>query len=134
VEEQLRSGAAGRDRLLRDPSLAPSLREQLANVPSRALNEPDVTDTVVRLFRGSVMAKESALVNIATTQVLERIHTQVLAYGDQLVAEIERGTKQAFAVSITAMMSRALWIVVAGAILIVLLPEIPMRGREVSRD
>jgi hypothetical protein len=128
VEGELRKGEEGRDRLLRDPLLSGSVREQLANVPSRAFNDPAVADTVVRLFRGSIMAKEAAMVAAATTETLERVHKAMTAYGDQLVRQIDRGTKDAFAVSIAQMLSRALWIVVLGVILILFIPEIPMRS------
>jgi EmrB/QacA subfamily drug resistance transporter len=127
VEAELRAGAEGRDRLLKDPLLSASVKEQLANVPARALQDPDVTNTIVRLFRGSIMAKETAMVEEATNDTLARLRKAMNAYGDRLVAQIERGTKEAFATSIAGMLRRALWIVVAGAILILLIPEIPMR-------
>lgn len=128
VEAELRTGEAGRDRLLNDPLLGGSVKEQLANVPARALNAPEAADTVVRLFRGSIMAKETAMVELATTETLARLHQAMLGYGEQLVKQIERGTKDAFATSIAHMMSRALWIVVAGVFLILLIPEIPLRS------
>jgi EmrB/QacA subfamily drug resistance transporter len=128
VEQELRSGEVGRDRLLQDPSLAASVKEQLANVPPRALRDPDVAGTVVRLFRDSIMAKENAMVASATTAALEQLRKAMAVYGDQLVNQIEAGTKAAFATSITHMLSRALWIVIAGLLLILLIPEIPMRS------
>ncbi len=128
IEAELRAGDAGRDRLLRDPLLGEAVKEQLANVPVRALNDPEVAETVVRLFRGSIMAKEPAMVESATNETLERLHTAMRAYGNQLVGQIERGTKVAFATSIAEMLGRALWIVIAGVLLIVLIPEIPMRS------
>lgn len=127
VEAELRSGETGRDRLLRDPLLANSVKEQLANVPARALDDPEVTDTVVRLFRGSIMATETAMVEIATNEMLEGLREAMSDYGDALVTRIESGTKQAFATSIADMLSRALWIVVLGVVLIAFIPEIPMR-------
>jgi EmrB/QacA subfamily drug resistance transporter len=127
IEAQLRNGEDGRNRLLRDPTLGDSFKEQLANVPTRALRDPEVLDTLVGLFRGSIMAKETAAVQAATTEVLERLHKAMRAYGQQLAKQIETGTKEALAVSIAQMMSRALWIVIAGAVLILFIPEIPMR-------
>jgi hypothetical protein len=86
-----------------------------------------VTDTVVRLFRGSIMATETAMVEIATTEMLEGLREGMSDYGDALVTRIESGTRQAFATSIADMLSRALWIVVLGVVLIAFVPEIPMR-------
>jgi EmrB/QacA subfamily drug resistance transporter len=128
VEAELRNGEAGRDRLLQDPLLAATVKEQLANIPDRALRDPEVSSTVVRLFRGSIMAKENAMVESATTETLSRMQTALSAYSEQLVKRIERGSKEAFAASITHMLSRALWIVVFGVILILFIPEIPMRS------
>ena len=130
VEEELRSGEAGRDRLLQDPMLADSVKEQLANVPARALRDPEVVQTVVRLFRDSIMSKEDAMVVSATNAALTQIHNGLGVYADQLTKQIERGTKEAFATSIAHMLSRALWIVVAGVLLIFLIPEIPMRSAQ----
>lgn len=127
VEQELRSGEAGRDRLLQDPLLADSVKEQLANVPARALRDPEVANTVVRLFRDSIMAKENGMVVSATNAALEQIQKGMAAYADQLTKQIESGTKEAFAKSITHMLSRALWIVIAGVLLILLIPEVPLR-------
>lgn len=128
VEQELRSGEAGRDRLLQDPLLAASVKEQLANVPARALRDPEVANTVVRLFRTSIMAKEDGMVVSATNAALEQIHKGMAVYADELTQQIEAGTKEAFATSIAHMLSRALWIVIAGVLLILLIPEIPLRA------
>jgi EmrB/QacA subfamily drug resistance transporter len=128
VEQQLRSGSTGRDRLLQDPLLSAQLKEQLANVPERALRDPEVARTVIRLFRDSIMSKEDAMVASATTAALEQIRKGMVVYGDQLTKQIEKGTKEAFATSITEMLGRSLWIVIAGVVLILFIPEIPMRS------
>jgi EmrB/QacA subfamily drug resistance transporter len=132
IEAELRAGEEGRQRLLQDPQLAASLKEQVANIPSRALRDPEVVDTLVRLFRGSVMAKEGAMVERATNEALERLRKAMDTYGEQLIERIERGTKEAFATSIAEMMSRALWIVVAGVALILFIPEIPLRATQLK--
>jgi EmrB/QacA subfamily drug resistance transporter len=128
VETELRMGEQGRDRLLQDPLLAPSVKEQLANIPSRALRDPEVVGTVVQLFRGSIMAKEDAMVESAIAETLQMLRKELTDYGNQLVRQIERGTKEAFATSISRMLGGALWIIVAGVILILFIPEIPMRS------
>jgi EmrB/QacA subfamily drug resistance transporter len=128
VEQELRTGEAGRDRLLQDPLIAATLKEQLANVPARALRDPEVVETVVRLFRDSIMAKEEAMVARATSAALQQIRKGMDAIAAQLTTQIEAGTKTAFANSITHMLERALWIVIAGVLLILLIPEIPMRS------
>lgn len=134
IEAELRTGEEGRERLLRDPQLAPSLKEQVANIPPRALRDPDALETLVRLFRGSVLAKEDALAEGAANEALERLRKAMDTYGEQLVERIERGTKEAFSASITEMMSRALWIVFAGVALILFIPEIPLRATQLKSN
>ena len=128
LEAQLSEGEDGRDRLLKDPLLGNSIKEQLANVPPRALQDPEAMRTVVRLFRASIMAREDAMVSGAIQAALAQIHTGMQTYATQLVQQIDSGTKEAFADSITHMLDRALWIVVAGVLLILLIPEIPLRS------
>lgn len=134
VEAELRTGEEGRERLLQDPQLAPSLKEQVANIPPRALRNAEALDTIVRLFRGSIMAKESAMVERETTETLEGLRNAMDAYGEQLVQRIDRGTKEAFSISIAEMMSRALWIVFAGVALILFIPEIPLRSTQIKES
>ena len=74
------------------------------------------------------LAKENGMVVSATNAALEQIHKGMATYADQLTKQIESGTKEAFAKSIAHMLSRALWIVIAGVLLILLIPEVPLRA------
>jgi hypothetical protein len=49
-------------------------------------------------------------------------------YSGQLVHRIQDGTKQAFSASITQMLGNALWIIIAGVLIVFFIPELPLRS------
>ena len=130
VEAELRKGEDGRERLLQDSALPESLKEQIANVPERALHDAELTDGVARLFRDSILAQESSLVTTATQQSLQSVRAAMTDYGAQLVSETRSGMTVAFAASIAQMLSRALWIVALGVLIIMFIPELPLRSHQ----
>ncbi len=128
LEAGLREGVAGRERLLADREIAPTLKRHLANLPERALRNGESLDGVLPLFRASIMAQEDSRVAAATSQALVTIKAAMASYGSNLAAQIGHGMKEAFSESITHMLSRALWIVILGALLILFIPELPLRS------
>ena len=126
---ELKSGEDGRDRLLEDPNLSAPLKQQLANIPSRAWNEPQVIAGVAALFRDSLLATEDALVAKRAQHALQMVKAGMAAYATQLVAKIDRGMKLAFAAAITHMMERALWIVGLALLVVLFIPELPLRSK-----
>jgi hypothetical protein len=126
---ELKSGAEGRDRLLQDPTVSPTLKLQLANIPSRAWKEPEVIDGVAVLFRDSLLATEDALVAQRADRALARVKAGVAAYSAKLVKDIDRGVKVAFAASIAHMLERALWIVALALFVVLFVPELPLRSK-----
>jgi EmrB/QacA subfamily drug resistance transporter len=129
VVAELNNGEPGRERLLNDPALSAATRQQLADIPVRALRDPQVIAGVAALFRNSIVAQEDVKVAAATQQALQLILAGISDYAKQMVGQIERGTKEAFSISITEMMGRALWIVLLGLLVIFFIPEIPLRSR-----
>lgn len=128
VEAGLRDGVAGRERLLADPQLTPALKRHLANLPERALRNGESLEGVVPLFRASILSQEDARVASATSQALSTIRSAMERYGTNLAMQISQGMKEAFSASVAHMLSRALWIVVLGAFLILFIPELPLRS------
>jgi EmrB/QacA subfamily drug resistance transporter len=126
---ELNQGESGREHLLNDPALSAATRQQLADIPARAWRDPPVIASVAVLFRNSIVAQEDSQVAAATQQALQAVRTAIAAYAQQMVEQIDRGTKQAFAISITTMMSCALWIVALGVLVIFFIPEVPLRSR-----
>jgi EmrB/QacA subfamily drug resistance transporter len=129
VAAELRSGEAGREHLMRDPSLSAATKEQLANIPSRALRDPQLAVGVAALFRDSMLAQEDALIAVATQQSLQSVRGSMAAYEQRMVEQIQHGTRAAFSVSVIDMMRRALWIVVLGFLVTLFVPEEPLRSR-----
>ncbi|MFL6575465.1 MAG: MDR family MFS transporter, partial [Povalibacter sp.] len=132
VEQGIRQGPDGRDALAQDPGLSDTLKHQLANVPSRAFRDPELTQGVVNLFRASVLAQEDAMVALETQRAVREARTVLDAYAIELSTQVHEGMKQTFAASIALMLSRALWIVAIGVLLILMIPELPLRSRQTA--
>lgn len=126
---ELKSGEEGRDRLLQDPSLSTPLKRQLANIPSRAWNDPEVVTGVTALFRDSLLATENALVAYRAERALAAVKAGMTAYSAKLVENIHRGVRVAFGASIAHMLERALWIVGLALLVVLFIPELPLRSR-----
>jgi hypothetical protein len=129
VESELRSGEEGRARLLQDPNLPAGVKQQLADIPLRALREPELVAGVAKLFRDAILAKEDAMVAAGVKQTLLTVRVAMTSYGKQLVDRIQRGVKVAFATSIVHMLERALWIVGLAVLVVFFIPEVPLRSR-----
>lgn len=127
--KELESGEAGRDRLLQDPMLSASMKQQLANIPSRAWKEPEVIHGVATLFRNSLLATENAIVTKRVQKALQTVKMGMGVYAAQLVQNIHRGMKVAFAAAITHMLDRALWIVALAVLVVLFIPELPLRAK-----
>jgi EmrB/QacA subfamily drug resistance transporter len=129
VESELKTGEEGRERLLQDPDLPAGVKKQLADIPVRALREPELLAGVARLFREAILSKEDVLVAMTVQQSLMQVRAALSIYGNQLVERIRRGVKVAFATSITHMLERSLWIVGLAVVIVLFVPELPLRSR-----
>jgi EmrB/QacA subfamily drug resistance transporter len=129
LEHELESGEEGRARLLHDPELPAGLKQQIADIPVRALREPELVASVSKLFRDAILAKEDKLVAVTVQQSLLTVRAAMSIYGKQLVERIQRGMKVAFATSIVHMLERALWIVGLAVLIVLFIPEVPLRAR-----
>jgi EmrB/QacA subfamily drug resistance transporter len=126
---ELKSGTDGRDRLLDDADLSPAMKQQLANIPSRAWSEPNVIAGVAVLFRDSLLATENAIVAKRAQQALQMVKAGMTMYANKLVSDIQRGVKEAFAGAIAHMLERALWIVGLALLVVLFIPELPLRAK-----
>jgi EmrB/QacA subfamily drug resistance transporter len=129
VESELKTGEAGRDHLLQDRELPASVKQHLADIPLRALREPELLAGIAKLFRDAILAREDAIVATTVQQSLLTVRTAMTLYGKQLVERIQRGMKVAFATSIVHMLERALWIVGLAVAIVLFIPEVPLRSR-----
>lgn len=129
IVAELESGESGRDRLLQDPTLSAPLKQQLANIPSRAWTEPEVMHGVATLFRDSLLATENTIVATRAQKALQAVKMGMTLYATQLVQNIHRGMKVAFAAAITHMLDRALWIIAVAILVVLFIPELPLRSK-----
>jgi hypothetical protein len=133
VETELRVGDEGRMRLLADERLSLQLRLQLAELPGRALRDPEALARVAELVRESIMAQQPARVTEATENSLAMIKAGLQIYASQLVVQVQSGIRTAFSTAITSMLGQALWIVALGVLIILFIPELPLRSRAETR-
>jgi EmrB/QacA subfamily drug resistance transporter len=131
---ELKSGEDGRDRLLQDPELSTPLKRQLANIPSRAWSDPQVITGVATLFRDSLLATENALVAQRADRALAKVKAGMTKYADKLVNDVHRGVRLAFAESISHMLQRALWIVGLALLVVLFIPELPLRSKAQANE
>jgi EmrB/QacA subfamily drug resistance transporter len=132
VEAGLRQGPEAREALLQDPELSPTLRQQLSNVPSRAFQDKELTRGVVDLFRDSILAQEDTMVAREVKRSVDQARAELDRYAVELSRQVHEGMKQAFAASIALMLKRAAWIVALGALLIFMIPELPLRSHHAA--
>jgi EmrB/QacA subfamily drug resistance transporter len=130
VEARLLEGESGRDALLADDELPSFLKTHLANLPERALRSTESMQSVIPMFRASILSQEDAKVDNAIRQTLTTVRTAMTAYSNTLVEQVSEGTKAAFSGSITHMFGRALWIIILGVLIMAFIPELPLRGRQ----
>jgi hypothetical protein len=134
VESELRAGDEGRMRVLADEGLSLQLRLQLAALPGRALRDPEALTRVAELVREQIMAQQQARVMATTERTLQMIQAGLQGQGRQLVTQMQGGIKKAFSAAITSMLGYALWIVALGVLIILFIPELPLRSHEAQAD
>jgi EmrB/QacA subfamily drug resistance transporter len=127
VEEGLSGGVAGREAVLSDQQLSETLRRQLAKVPDRAFAQPDLIAGVIQLFRRSILAQEDGLVQIRTREAVSDARAALDRYESDLAKQVEEGTKRTFATSVASLLVCIAWIVALGALLICVVPSLPLR-------
>jgi EmrB/QacA subfamily drug resistance transporter len=132
VEAELKAGETGRDRLLRDPELPPGVKQQLANIPARAFGDGELMEGVANLFRDAILAKESSIAAASIQQTVLAARAAMTVYANQLIERTQRGMKIAFATAIVHMLERARWIVALAVIVVLFIPELPLRSRSQS--
>jgi hypothetical protein len=69
-----------------------------------------------------------AISAVTAERQLELARTTLPIYSAELVERIQYGTKQAFSASITQMLGSALWIVITGVMIVLFIPELPLRS------
>lgn len=78
-------------------------------------------------------ALDQTIVSTAMPRIIEQsllmVRAGMNAYAAELVERIQRGMKVAFATSIVHMLERALWIIGLAVLIVLFIPEVPLRSR-----
>ena len=129
IEQGLLHGEAGRSALLADPGVPEGLRAELAEVPTRALQNPDAMKGVVARYRETILGQEAGLAAAAQAQRLAAVRASLAEQGRDLAARIDAGTRAAFSTSIVNTFVVGLFIVLGALLLAGLIPELPLKTR-----
>ncbi len=129
VEQGLKGGEAGVTALLARQDIPADLRGEIANVPTRALQDPKSLTGLIERYRESILGTEEALVQAATAEKLDAVRLGLELEGRELAKRIDRGTKEAFADSITHTFMACIAIVVIALLIALMIPELPLRSR-----
>jgi hypothetical protein len=62
-------------------------------------------------------------------QALQTVKAGMATYANKLVDDIQRGVKVAFASAISLMLQRAVWIVGLALLVVLFIPELPLRAK-----
>lgn len=132
IEQGLAAGEKGVTALLAREDIPADLRTELANIPTRALQDPTSLKGIAAGYRESITGNELPLVEAATTARLADIRQQLTIQGEELAARIDRGTKESFAHSIAATFTVCIGIVLFALMVVLFIPELPLASRTVE--
>jgi hypothetical protein len=113
--------------LLDDPKLPPTLRDQLGRIPPAALADPRAVKGILAGLKQGMDAQEPGLVAQATQGALTQIKSSLDTEASTLAAEVTSALRKAFTEAVRRVYFWGLFVVAAGFIVTLLLPEIELR-------
>jgi hypothetical protein len=134
VRRQLQGGEAGRAALLADPTVPDGLKAQFAALPQRALADRQAMASLSTRYRETILAQEPALVSATIATRVTGVRSAMEVASEDLVERTRRGTKAAFAHSVASTLAAAIWLIVLGLLIMMLIPEIPLRTRSLMDE
>ncbi len=134
VEKGLLNGEAGRTALLEDATIPDDLKSQVAAVPERAMADRQAMSSLAARYRETILAQEPALVSATIDTRVAEVRAELKTASDQYIERIRRGTKEAFAHSVASTLAAAIVLIVLGLLIIMLIPEIPLRTRSLMEE
>ena len=96
-----------------------------AAAAAEVLSDRQMPETVKEPLRAGAAHAASAG---EVARRLEAARASLNIAAEQLIEQIQQGTKQAFSSAITAMLGSALWIVILGVLIVLFIPELPLRS------
>ncbi len=133
VADGLKRGEAGRAALL-DSSLPAALKDQLRAIPADDLKGATKSAAVAEHFRELILADEKAEADKSVAGVLAFIKSAMQKQGDELANTVEKGVKEGFSISITALFSTALWIIMIAFVTTFFIPVLPLRNTTPAQE
>jgi hypothetical protein len=133
VADALKKGEAGRAALL-DESLPAALKEQIQAIPADDLKGAVKAAAVAAHFHDIVLADERAEADKAVTGILGLIKSTLQKRGDELAADVEKGVKEGFSISITSLFGTALWIIMFAFATTWFIPVLPLRHTSPAQE
>jgi hypothetical protein len=133
VADGLKRGEAGRAALL-ESSLPAALKDQIRAIPADDLKGVAKSAAVAEHFREMILADEKAEADKSVAAVLAFIKPAMQKQGDELADTIEKGVKEGFSVSITALFGTALWIILVAFVTTFFIPVLPLRHTTPAED
>lgn len=127
VAALLKTGEPGRQALLKS-ELPADLKAQLRALPAQALNTPQAAQATAAQIQQGILAQEDAAVQQTRQTVLAELKTKLDEQATTLGEQVTTGLKEGFTASMTRMFGTSLWFIVAGFLVVLFIPVIPMRG------
>ena len=127
IRKALSTGEAGRNALVQNAQTPAALKTQLQAIPAQAFATPQSSAAVAQQVSQGVLAQEDAAYAQARTQALSTLKTK---FDDQAVTlgkQVGTGLKEGFTASMTKMFGSAIWFALAGFLITLLIPVIPLR-------
>ncbi|GAA5512611.1 putative multidrug resistance protein MdtD [Deinococcus carri] len=129
VADVLKNGESGRQALLSSAEVPDALKTQLRALPAQALATPQAAAVTAQRVQQGILAQEPAAVKQATQTTLAQLRTQLDAQAKKLAEGLINGMKEGFTASMTKMFGTSIWIILAGFLVTLFVPAIPLRGQ-----
>ncbi len=115
--------------LLADPKVPDGLKEQIRKIPPAALANPQVVNRTLAGIKAGMDAQAPALIQQATDSTLKGIKTGFDQQAVKVTTEVTGALKKAFTDAILRVYFWGIFVVVAGFIVTLFLPELALRKR-----
>ncbi|WP_261665014.1 MDR family MFS transporter [Deinococcus sp. Marseille-Q6407] len=129
IKAALSQGEAGRQVLLNNAETPQALKDQLKSIPPQAFATPQGSAAVAAKVSQAVMAQEDKVYGQAKDKALATIKTRLDKQGTELADKVDTGLKEGFTAAMTRMFGSAIWFAVAGLIITLLVPVLPLVSR-----
>lgn len=129
VGSALANGEAGRQALLASGETPAALKAQLRALPEQALATPQAAQATAAQVGAAILAQEPELVQETTRTTLAELKTRLDEQARTLATQLTTGLKGGFTAAMTQMFGTSLWFVLAGLLVTLFVPVLPLRSK-----